>query len=131
MRHRRCETRGSTAGVGRERGGGVSEIFSQTIRMRCPDPTKLLELIEQWDLANAMGDITAYMGTRVLADREHEGWLTIIVDFGVIDPEVSAAEEAMRHNDLPTTQAMASAAWALADGPPEYCNFDEIYRTDR
>jgi len=99
--------------------------------MRCPDPTKLLELIEQWDLANAMGDITAYMGTRVLADREHEGWLTIIVDFGVIDPEVSAAEEAMRHNDLPTTQAMASAAWALADGPPEYCNFDEIYRTDR
>jgi hypothetical protein len=109
----------------------VTEIFSQAMRVRCPDPTKLLELIEEWDVANAMGDITAYMGTRVLADRDNEGWLTIIVDFGVIDPDVSAAEEAKRHNDLPRTQAMASAAWALVGGQPEYYNFDEIYRTDR
>jgi hypothetical protein len=109
----------------------VNRNFTQVMRVHCPDPAPLLELIEQWDLDNATGDLTAYMGTRVLADREKVGWLTILVDFGVIDPDVSAADAAAAHNDLPATKAMADAAAELVDGVPEYGHFDEIYRTDR
>ena len=40
-----------------------------------------------------------YMGTRVLADRENAGQYVIVADFGVVDPDVSAADEADRNND--------------------------------
>jgi hypothetical protein len=109
----------------------MNRNFVQTMRIHCPDPTKLIELIEQWDIANATSDITAYMGTRVLADRQQLGWYTVLIDFGVIDPDVSAADEAARHNELPATQAMAAAANELIIGLPEYGHFDEIYRTER
>jgi hypothetical protein len=109
----------------------VNRNFIQTMKVRCADPAKLLELIEQWDLDNAMGDLTAYTGTRVLADREHPGWLTIIVDFGVIDPDVSAADEAARNNERPETQATSARIRELVDGEPQYHNYDELYRTDR
>ena len=71
-----------------------------------------------------------YMGTRVLADREHLGHYVIIADFGVVDPDVSAADEAARNNERPETQAMGAAVTELLDGPAEYRNFDELYRTD-
>jgi hypothetical protein len=99
--------------------------------VQCPEPAKLIELISQWDDDHAVGEITSYMGTRVLADRSHLGRYMIIVDFGVIDPDVSAAEEAARHNELPATKAMAAATSAIMDGPPEYHDYDEVYRTDR
>src|SRR3954463_2800504 len=101
------------------------------MRVHCPDPAQLLDLIEEWDRVHAMSDISSYMGTRVLADREHLGCYLIIVDFGIVDPDVSAADEAARHNELPQTRAMAAAAAALIEGEPEYGHFDEIYRTDR
>jgi hypothetical protein len=109
----------------------VNQNFSQTMRIHCPEPSELLALIEKWDRANASSEITAYMGTRVLADRAHLGYYTVIVDFGVIDPDMSAADAAARHNELPQTKAMAAAAAALIDGEPEYGHHDEIYRTDR
>jgi hypothetical protein len=110
----------------------MNRNFVQTLRVHCPDPTKLIELIEQWDLANATSeDLTAYMGTRVLADRQHLGYYTLIIDFGVIDPDVPAADEAARHNERPETKAMAAAAALLIEGEPVYEHFDEIYRTDR
>ena len=109
----------------------MNRNFSQTITVHCPEPAKLIELIAQWDDDHAAGDITSYMGTRVLADRAHLGRYMIIVDFGLIDPDVSAAEEAARHNELPTTKAMAAATTAIMDGVPEYHDYDEVYRTDR
>ena len=71
-----------------------------------------------------------YMGTRVLADREISGQYVIIADFGVVDPDVSAADEAARNDERPETQAFAERFRALIDGDPEYHHFDEIYRTD-
>ena len=109
----------------------MNRNFSQTITVQCPEPAKLIELIEQWDSDHAAADISSYMGTRVLADRSHLGQYMIIVDFGVIDPDVSAAQEAARHNELPATKAMAAATAALMDGEPEYHDYDEVYRTDQ
>jgi hypothetical protein len=55
----------------------------------------------------------------------------IIADFGVIDPDVPAADEASRNNDRPETQAWAARLLAVIDGEPEYHHYDELYRTDR
>ena len=104
--------------------------FSQMITVRCPDPAKLIELVEKWDINHASSDIVGYMGTRVLADREDTDRYVCIVEFGVIDPEVSAAEEAARNNDRPETQAWAARLRELVSGDPEYHEYDELYRTD-
>jgi hypothetical protein len=105
--------------------------FSQMITLQCPDLPKLIELIEQWDITHASSDIMGYMGSRVLADRVNAGRYVVIVEFGVVDPEVSAAEEAERSNERPETKAMAAAVAEIIHGAPEYHNFDEVYRTDR
>jgi hypothetical protein len=70
------------------------------------------------------------MGMRVLADRDDPGSYVIVADFGVIDPDVSAAEEAQRNNERPDTQASAERLRAFATGEIEYRHYDEIYRTD-
>jgi len=67
----------------------------------------------------------------VLADREKLGHYMIIADFGVVDPNVSAADEAARNNARPETRAFAERVRGIIDGEPEYHHFDEIYRTDR
>jgi hypothetical protein len=108
----------------------VNRNFSQTITVRCEDPTPLLELTAEWDRNQATNDIMGYMGSRIHADREEPGRYVIIADFGVVDPDVSAADEAARNNDRPETQEWAARLLAVIDGEPEYHNFDEIYRTD-
>ena len=104
--------------------------FTQLITLHCPDLPKLIELIEQWDMQHATSDIVGYMGSRVLADREQVGRYVVIVEFGVVDPEVSAAEEAARNNERPETKAMAAAVAAISHGALEYQNFDEVYSTN-
>jgi hypothetical protein len=108
----------------------VNRNFSQTIAVRCDDPAPIIELLKEWDFNQATSDIMGYMGTRVLADRDNPGQYLIIADFGVIDPDVSAAEEAARNNERPETQATAARMRELLDGEPEYRHFDELYRTD-
>jgi hypothetical protein len=105
--------------------------FSQTITVRCEDPAPILEMLAEWDFNQARSDIMGYMGTRVLADREKLGHYVIIADFGIVDPNVSAADEAARNNERPETRAFAARLLEVIDGEPEYHNFDEIYRTDR
>jgi hypothetical protein len=104
--------------------------FSQMITVHCRELAKLIALIEEWDRNQADTDIMGYMGTRVLADREEEGRYIIIAEFGVVDPDVSAAEEAARNNERAETQAMAAAVSEVIDGAPQYHDFDEVYRTD-
>jgi hypothetical protein len=104
--------------------------FSQTITFRCDTPEIVLEMMEQWDNEQATADIMGYMGTRLLADRDNPGVYQIIADFGVVDPEVCAADEAARNNDRPQTKAWAAMLRALIDGEPEYRHYDELYRTD-
>ena len=108
----------------------MNRNFSQMIRFQCSDPTEILGMLEEWDFNQASGDIMGYMGTRVLADREDHGRYVIIADFGVVDPNVSAADEAARNNERPETQATAARMRELVDGEPEYHHYDELYRTD-
>ena len=108
--------------------------FTQMLTVQISDPAKVaefIELCEKWDINHASTDIVGYMGTRVLEDREEPGRFVCIVEFGVIDPDVSAAEEAARNNDRPETKAMIAAASAFIDGGIEYHDFDEVYRTDQ
>jgi hypothetical protein len=109
----------------------MNRNFSQMITVQCSKPEQMLELITKWDLAQATSDIMGYMGTRVLADREKLGRYVIIADFGVVDPNVSAADEAMRNNARPETQAFAARMSEVLDNEAEFHHYDEIYRTDR
>jgi hypothetical protein len=69
------------------------------------------------------------MGTHVLADRENPGHYLIIAEFAVVDPDVSAAEEAVRNDERPETQAWAKKLLEVIDGEPDYRHYDELYRT--
>jgi len=109
----------------------VNRNFSQTITVRCDNPAAIVELLTEWDMNQATSDIMGYMGTRLLADREKLGQYVIIADFGVVDPNVSAADEAARNNNRPETREWAERLRAVIDGDPEYHHFDELYRTDR
>jgi hypothetical protein len=109
----------------------VNRNFSQTITVRCADPAPIIELLAEWDVNQAKSDIMGYMGTRLLADREHLGQYVIIADFGVVDPNVSAADEAARNNMRSETREWAARLLEVVDGVPEYHHFDELYRTDR
>jgi hypothetical protein len=109
----------------------VNRNFTQTITVHCDDPARILEMLAEWDLSQATGELMGYMGTRVLADREKLGRYVIIADFGVVDPNVSAAEEALRNNARPETREFAARMRELLNGDPEYHHYDEIYRTDR
>jgi hypothetical protein len=104
-------------------------LFTQTISVRCQDPEALVALMVEWDEEQAVSDIMGYMGTHVLADRQEPGHYLIVAEFGVVDPDVPAADEARRNNDRPETRAFAAKLVALIDGEPEYRNFDELYRT--
>ncbi|HEX5614242.1 MAG TPA: hypothetical protein VFZ83_03715 [Acidimicrobiia bacterium] len=109
----------------------MNRNFCQTIAFRCGDPAPIIAMFEEWDRNQATSDIMGYMGTRLLADREKLGHYIAIAEFGVVDPNVSAADEAARNNARPETQAFAARFRELIDGEPEYHHFDELYRTDR
>jgi hypothetical protein len=109
----------------------MNRNFSQMITVRCHDPERLLEMLAEWDHLQATSDLMGYMGQRVLADREELGRYVIIADFGVIDPSVSAADEALRNNARPETSDFAKRFREILDGEPEWHHYDEIYRTDR
>jgi hypothetical protein len=70
-----------------------------------------------------------YMGSHVLSDRENPGVYMIVAEFGVVDPDVSAAEEAMKNNEREQTQLWARMLAEIIEGEPEYHHYDEIYRT--
>jgi hypothetical protein len=108
----------------------VTLNFSQTISVQLDDPAPLIELLEQWDLDQASADVMGYMGARLLADRDNPGHYLLIADFGVVDPDVPAADEARRNNERPETQAWAARLRELVTCEPEYREYDELYRTD-
>jgi hypothetical protein len=107
----------------------VNRNFTQTFTVRCDDPADLIDLVQRWDINQATFDVMGYIGSRILADRDQPGVYTIEADFGVVDPEVSAFEEAQRNNDRPETQEWAARLRAVVHGEPEWRHYDEIYRT--
>lgn len=103
--------------------------FTQTIAVRCDNPDALAALMAEWDHNQATADIMGYMGGHLLADRENPGQYLIVAEFGVVDPDVSAADEALRNNERPETREWAARLLTLIEGEPDYRHYDEIYRT--
>jgi len=104
--------------------------FTQTMTFRCKDPDRLVELARGWDELQVEADVMGYMGSHVLADRDNPGRYIVVAEFGAVDPDVSAAEEAMKNNEREQTQEWARKLLELAeDGEVEWGHFDEIYRT--
>ena len=103
--------------------------YTQTISIRSDHPDVLVEMLEEWDRQQATADIMGYMGVHILADRETPGVYLIVAEFGVVDPDISAADEAARNNERPETQEWAQRLLQHIDGEPVYRNYDELYRT--
>ena len=103
--------------------------FTQIISVRSDDPDTIVQLLADWDRAQAETDVMGYIGTHVLADRDDPGHYLIIAEFAAVEPGVSAADEATKNNDRPETQAWAKNLLEVIDGQPAYGHFDELYRT--
>ncbi len=111
----------------------MNRNFTQAMSVRCSEPERMaqvVELLRQWDRDQAQADIMGYMGIRVLADRETPDEYLILADFGVVDPDVSAADEAARNNGRPETQETARRMRELLDEDPVYRHYDWLYLTD-
>jgi hypothetical protein len=107
----------------------VNRNFSQTITFRSDQPEALIALAREWDALQASADIMGYMGVRILADRDNPGRYVMIADFGVVEPDVSAAQEAFINNERPQTRAFADRFRAVSIGEPEWHHYDELYST--
>ena len=103
--------------------------FTQIISVQSDDPDAIVQLLADWDRAQAEADVMGYIGTRALADRDNPGRYLIIAEFAAVEPGVSAAEEAARNNDRPETQTWATNFRQVIHGEPVYSHFDELYRT--
>ena len=111
----------------------MNRNFTQTIEVRCSDPDRfaqLVEILRQWDRDQANADIMGYMGLRILSDRADPNRYLIVADFGVVDPDVSAADEAARNNERPETQATAAKMRAVLDEDAIFHDYDWEYLTD-
>jgi hypothetical protein len=107
----------------------MREVFTQTMSFRSDHPDTMIALAREWDALQASHEISGFMEARILADRDDPGAYLMIVDFGVVDPDVSAAQEAYLNNERPETQESSARFRAVAKGEPEWHHYDEIYRT--
>jgi len=107
----------------------MKDVFAQTITFRSNDPETLIALAREWDSLQASLDAMGFMETRILADRDEPGRYVMIADFGAVDPDVSAAQEAFLNNERHQTQEFAERFRAVATGEPEWHHYDELYRT--
>lgn len=92
--------------------------YVQTMSVQAGDPEALEQLLTTWHEAEA-GIAPGYIGSRLLADRDHPGRYMILVDF-------SSAEEAEKNNDRPETQEWAAKLGALIESDAAFGNFDEV-----
>jgi hypothetical protein len=70
-----------------------------------------------------------YMEVRILSDRDDPGRCVMINDFGVVDPNLSAAQEAFLNNERLQAQQFAERVRAIVKGDAEWHHYDELYRT--
>jgi len=103
--------------------------FVQTVTVRSDNPDAIVELAARWDEMQAASDIMGYLGSHLLASRDAPGEYMLVAEFGVVDPNVTAYEEAQRNNDRPETQEWARRLLELIDGEPTYRHYDVLYRT--
>jgi hypothetical protein len=104
--------------------------FTQTISFQTEFEDEIVRLAREWDEMQAEADVMGYIGSHVLRDRDKPGHYVIVAEFAVVDPDISAVEEAQKNNDRPITQEWARRLIELSGNQePEWGNFDEIYRT--
>jgi hypothetical protein len=104
--------------------------FTQIIRFKASDPDAFVKLYREYDEYKASGDVTGFIGARILADRDVPGNYTVIAEFAEVDGDRTAAEEAKindRRNEIDGD--WVTRFLALIDGKPEFSNHDELYRT--
>ena len=99
------------------------------MRVQSDNPDALVELLAEWDRGQASAEIMGYIGTRLLADRDHPGRYIILAEFAEVVGDVPAAEEASRNNSREETEQWAAKLRSLVDGVPECVHHDELYRT--
>jgi hypothetical protein len=103
--------------------------FAQGIRVRSEHPDALVELLADWDKAQATGEVMGYIGTRLLADRDEPGCFVILAEFAEVDGDLTPAAEAERNKHREESERWAQQLRALVDGEPEWTHYDELYRT--
>jgi hypothetical protein len=103
--------------------------FTQTMLVRCNDLEALIEFAEAWDESQSEADVMGYMGQFILANRAKPGEYLMVGQFGVVDPDVSAADEAMKNNERWEAQGWGKRLRAVIEGEPLYEDYDEVYRT--
>jgi hypothetical protein len=107
----------------------MKSVFTQTITFRTDRPDELLAIAREWDALQARHELMGYMEVRVLADRDEPGKYVLVNDFGVVDPSLTAAQEAFLNNEREQTQDFANRIGALVQGTAEWHHYDELYRT--
>jgi hypothetical protein len=107
----------------------MKTVFTQTISFRSDHPEALVAIAREWDALQASQEVMGFMEVRLLADRDDPGRYLLVNDFGVVDPDVSAAQEAYINNERPQTQEFAKRLGALVEGAAEWHHYDELYRT--
>lgn len=103
--------------------------FVQAIRIHTDDPEAVIELLVDWDRAQAATEVMGYIGTRLLADRHDPGAYVILADFAEVEGDLTAAEEAERNNQREETARWAESLRRVCRGEPEWIDYDELYRT--
>ena len=98
---------------------GEPELHARRSRCAAHDPEmRSSSCSRQWDRDQAHGRHHGLHGhPHPRRPREARQYL-IVADFGVVDPDVSAADEAKRNNERPETQAWAARLRELIDGEP-------------
>src|SRR5689334_9484654 len=98
----------------------MKSVFTQTITFRTDHPEELIAAAHEWDALQAQAEIMGFMEVPILADRDDPGRYVMINDFGVVDPNLTAAQEAYLNNERPQTQAFAERLGALTTGEVEW-----------
>jgi hypothetical protein len=107
----------------------MKSVFTQIGTFRSDRIDDLIALAREWDALQASEEVTGYMETSVLADRHDPGRYVVIIDFGVVNPDLSAAQEAFLNNQRDQTRDFAHRIRELVNGELEWHHFDELYRT--
>ena len=85
---------------------------------------QLMRLYQSW----ADGEAGLILSGNVMVDGAEGS--PMISDFGVVDPDLSPAQEAFINNERPETQATAAAMRELLDDEPVYRHYDWLYLTE-
>jgi hypothetical protein len=107
----------------------MKTVFTQVISFRSEQPETLIALAREWDKLQASQEVMGFMEARILSDRDDPGRYVMIADFGEVDPNLTAAQEAFLNNERAQTHDFAERFRAIATSEPEWHHYDEIYRT--